>query len=422
MKKKNNIFQLMIMMVMIAVVTSCGHEHTEGDGHDHGLSEEQGEDHSGHDHGEGDHDEHSEGGHDDERSEGIHLSSGQMEAIGLEFGELEAIKVNDFISATGTLGLPPNAYSGVTARTSGIVKGSNKYVEGDHIKKGVRIAYIENPEIIDRQMQYLEGKAELEYLRTDLERQRALVAADAGVTKSLQKLESEFAKAEANLNGTAKHLQYLGIDPSSLTADNIRKEIAVTAPITGYITSLNLHNGLFVDPQMELMEIVDDGHLHLELDVFEKDISKVEKGQRISYSVPAIGSEEFSGEVAVIGKEFDSETKTVRVHGHLEEERPPFIKDLFIRSKIWLTDATVQGLPSEAIIRDGMDAYIFASTAEVEDGELSFVKLRVTIGAEDQGFSEVRLIDPMPDGMKVVVKGAYYVDAQSKAGELEHEH
>ena len=42
--------------------------------------------------------------------------------------------------------------------------------------------------------------------------------------------------------------------------------------------------------------------------------------------------------------------------------------------------------------------------------------------ATDSGFTAVKLIDSIPDGMQIVTKGAYYVYAQAKAGELKHEH
>ncbi|MCB0535224.1 MAG: efflux transporter periplasmic adaptor subunit, partial [Saprospiraceae bacterium] len=130
----------------------------------------------------------------------------------------------------------------------------------------------------------------------------------------------------------------------------------------------------------------------------------------------------YEGEVHVIGKEFNTENKTVRIHGHLEKERPRFIKDLFIEAKIWLTNQTVQALPEKAIIKDGNESYIFITNAQAEGDELRFEKLRVVPGVTDKGFTSVKLIDTLPEGMKIVTEGAYFVYAQSKAGELEHEH
>ena len=192
--------------------------------------------------------------------------------------------------------------------------------------------------------------------------------------------------------------------------------------MAGYITSINMHNGMYVTPQQELMEIVDEKHLHLELDIFEKDISSILKGQKISYTVPAMGNQVYDGEVHIIGKEFNTENKTVRIHGHLEKERPKFIKDLFVEAKIWLNDQTVQALPEKAIIKDGASSYIYVANDQTDEDEIKFEAIRVVQGTTDNGFTSVKLIDVIPDKMKIVTEGAYYVFAQSKAGELSHEH
>ena len=119
-------------------------------------------------------------------------------------------------------------------------------------------------------------------------------------------------------------------------------------------------------------------------------------------------------------KEFNTENKTVRIHGHLEDGRPPFIKDLFVEAKIWLTDQTIAALPEGAVILDGTFSYIFVGKKEVEN--VIFEKLKVIAGTTDQGYTEVKLIDTIPGGNQIVVNGAYYVYAQSMAEELEHDH
>ncbi len=179
---------------------------------------------------------------------------------------------------------------------------------------------------------------------------------------------------------------------------------------------------MYVTPEMELMEIVDEKHLHLELDIFEKDIANIKEEQPISYTVPALGNNIYEGEVHIIGKEFNTDNKTVRIHGHLENDRPKFIKDLFVEAKIWLNDQTVQALPEKAIIKDGASSYIYVANDQTDEDEIKFEAIRVVQGTTDNGFTSVKLIDAIPDEMKIVTGGAYYVFAQSKAGELEHEH
>ena len=390
----------------LLLLFSCGGGHAEGDGHNHGNETEAGG-HTGEE-------EHAEGE--------IHLTPEQIKTMNIQFGGVSQIKINDFVSATGTLGLPPNALTSVSAKASGFIKDSKKYVEGMYVKKGVVMAYLENPEFIQHQREYLETAAELTYLRQELERQQTLVDANAGVKKNLQKLQSEVGVKTASLKGIGKQLTYLGINVSGLTPDNIVERIAIVAPMTGYITSIKMHDGMYVAPELELMEIVNEDHLHLELDVFEKDIAQVKEGQRISYTVPALGNTVYEGEVNIIGKEFNTGNKTVRIHGHLEKVRPKFIKDLFVEAKIWLTDQTVQAVPEKAVIKDGASSYVYVANDQQGGDEVKFEKVMVVPGVTDKGFTSIKLIDPIPAGMKIVTEGAFFVYAQSKAGELEHEH
>ncbi|MCB0519017.1 MAG: efflux RND transporter periplasmic adaptor subunit [Lewinellaceae bacterium] len=406
MKIINNSILSILSITALLLLFSCGGGHTDGDGHNHGDEAEAGA-HAGEE-------EHQEGE--------IHLTPEQIKTMNIQFGGVSQIKINGFVSATGTLGLPPNALTSVSAKASGFIKDSKKYVEGMYVKKGVVMAYLENPEFIQHQREYLETAAELTYLRQELERQQTLVDANAGVKKNLQKLQSEVGVKTATLKGIGKQLAYLGINVSGLSPDNIVERIAILAPMTGYITSIKMHDGMYVAPELELMEIVNEDHLHLELDVFEKDIAQVKEGQRISYTVPALGNTVYEGEVNIIGKEFNTANKTVRIHGHLEKVRSKFIKDLFIEAKIWLTDQTVQAVPEKAIIKDGASSYVYVANDQQGGDEVKFEKLRVVPGVTDKGFTSVKLIDPVPDGMKIVTEGAFFVYAQSKAGELKHEH
>lgn len=404
-----SIISILFVAVMLLLL-SCGGEHKEGDGHSHEGETTQHTPDDRHGHGE----EHEEGE--------IHLTKEQIKTMNIQFGDFSEIKINDYISATGTLGLPPNALTSVSAKSNGFIKNSNKYVEGSYVKKGVVMAYLENPEFIQHQREYLEVAAELVFDQQELTRQNTLVEANAGIEKNVQRLQAEVNMKTATLKGIAKQLAYLGINVDNLSPDNIVERVPIYAPMSGYITTIKMHNGKYVTPELELMEIVNENHLHLELDIFEKDIATIKEEQKISYTVPALGNDVFEGEVHVIGKEFNTENKTVRIHGHLEKKRPQFIKDLFVEAKIWLNDQTVQALPEDAIIKDGASSYIYAADNSTEEDELKFDQIMVIPGTSDKGFTAVTLINEIPEGMKIVTEGAYYVYAQSKAGDLEHEH
>lgn len=414
---KNNIKYILVICVFTvsSIFTSCGGKHKESDGHNHDKTSELHTEDDGHDHSSNSEDE-------EHHEEGLHLTKEQIETIGLEFGEFSSIKVNDYIKTTGTLGLPPNAYASVSAKSEGIINGTKKFVEGNYIKKGEIIAYVENPEFIVKQQEYLESKAKLKLKKLDLDRQQSLFDANAGISKNLQNTEAEVAILEAKSVGLSKQLAYLGISTTNLTPNSISQRIAITAPMSGYIANINIHNGMYAQPTVSLMEIFSSEHIHLELDVFEKDIVNIKIGQKISYTVPALGNNVYNGEISVIGKEFNTKTKTIRVHGHLEGEKPLFLKDLFINAKIWLNDSTRTAISEKAIIKDGDNSFIYVAEKENEVEETEFTTIRVIPGATNNGFTSIKILEEIPNGMQIVTKGAYYVYAQSKAGVLEHEH
>lgn len=109
----------------------------------------------------------------------------------------------------------------------------------------------------------------------------------------------------------------------------------------GYIIFINMYNGRYVILQEEFIEIVSDVYVYFELDVFEKDIFMVEKGQNISYFIFVLGNMVYGVEVYIIGKEFNVENKIVCIYGYLEKECLKFIKNLFVEVKIWLIDQIV---------------------------------------------------------------------------------
>jgi len=391
-------------LILAIALVSCNSSSSKGGHDDHGHG----------DHGHGGHGEHDEGS-------GIHLTTEQTTSIGLEFGTTTQVKLNDYVKASGKLTLPSNAVYSVNAKTSGFLQTKGNYFEGSTVKKGDVIAYLENPDLISKQQDYLEAKANFKFLQSEIKRQEELVSSNAGVLKALEKTRADYEIAEAQKKGLAKQLSFLGISSSKLTADNITQRLSIVAPTTGVITKLNLNNGLFVESNTELVKIVDQTKAMLKLNIYEKDISKLKEGSAITYTISSSGTAQYDATIATINQEFNSENQTISVMAELTDVQPKFINGLIVQGKIWLNDQTVTALPSDAIIQDGADVFIFVGSLNPQD-EVDFVKINVIKGASDKGYTAVKFLQELPANMEIVTKGAYYVYAQSKVGSLKHEH
>lgn len=395
----------LLSIVIFAFACSSDHTHAE-DGHDQGEphTEQQGV---------------AEESHSDTE---VELTNEQIKTIGLTIGEMEELKITGFIKANGVLDLPPDEIATVTAPANGFVQYTKgEYLIGSYVKQGTVLARLEHPDYLQLQQDYLEVVAQLEFSRQEVARQQELNDANAGVLKSLQEATSVLKRQEAQAQGLAAKLRYLGIDPNRVADGNLYSTIAITAPISGYITAVKINRGLFVRPEETLYEIVNNQHIHLELDVFESSIAEVRKGMRISFTVPSLGTKIFEGEVRLVGRSFDPENKTVRVHGHIEGKHPDFIRGSYVEAKIWNDAATAKALPEGAIVsEDGLN-YLFVQEEATPDG-MHFRRIAVKVGEKDDGFVAVEPLEVLPEGTLFVTSQAYYLAAQMIKGELEHEH
>lgn len=356
------------------------------------------------------------------------FTSPQIEATGLQTGSFIQIKLSGYIKANGMLDLPPSNQAAINPPHQGFVE-KTRYLEGDFVKKGTVLAELSHPDYIQLQQEYMETYSRLGFLQQELERQRTLAAANVSAKKKLQETESEFNAISAKQMGLKERLTYMGISTNRLVEGSIQRNIAIRAPFSGYITKVNIRLGELVKPEMTMYEMVDNRHMHLELKVFEKDLFKVKKGQRITFRLPTQGNQSYEGEVHLIGKEFDQENRTVSIHGHLTEEHPEFVRGLYTEAQIWLDARTVPALPESAIISEEGQTFIFVEEQEKENGteseahdEKQFRKVLVRTGLSENGFTEVYPVDSLSPDAKVVLSGAYYLIAEMNKGETEHNH
>src|SRR5690606_16990108 len=127
-----------------------------------------------------------------------------------------------------------------------------------------------------------------------------------------------YESLRARVEGLKARLAIINIEPEKLTDGNIRKTIHLYSPIAGYVTDVNVNLGQFVNATDELFKIVDTGHLHAELYVFEQDIPHLKVNQRVAFTLINENKTRMA-HVYLIGREINAE-RTIRVHCHLDEE------------------------------------------------------------------------------------------------------
>lgn len=326
------------------------------------------------------------------------LSDEQLKNVKIQTTKVSEKQISEKLEVNGVLDVPPQNLTTISAVLGGTVT-KVMILQGKKVKKGDVLVTIQNLEFLKLQSQFLENKQKLIYMSQENERQAELMKENVSSTKQFQQINSEYNALKAVQQTLSQELQMIGISTKTLTESNLKSEVSVISPTDGYVTEVNVNVGKFISPQEIICQIVDTRHLHAELTVFEKDISKIKIGQKLS--VQLVNNPEVSkpAHVYLINKAI-SQDRTVRVHAHFDKEDPSLIPNMYIKATIDITNHNSLVLPSSSIVNFEGNNYIF-----VRSDIHTFKLQKVSIGVENEGF--VQILQPNLSSLEIVSEGSY---------------
>lgn len=369
------------------------------------------------------------------------LTEEQIKSVGISLGPLEMKELTSTIKANGLLRVPNNNKATITSLYGGVIKTLNVQV-GSIVKKGQIIATIANPEFIQLQEDYLTTNSRITYAEQEYRRQKELFDNDAGAKKNLQSSDAELKTLRTRRASLLRQLQMMGISPGKVNNSNMRSGLVITAPISGTVSSISAQIGSYVDVSSPVAEIIDNNSIHLDLQVFEKDLPKMRVGQIVHFKLTNNPETEYDAMVYSVGSSFENESKTVSVHGTVTGNKAGLIDGMNITGIVSLDKNTTPAVPAEAIVEADGKYYVFIRTDKKaeehaeESGDdhknekeepaehkktLNFEKIEVIKGTSDMGYTAITPVGKIPADARIVVKGAFFVNAKlSNSGEHEH--
>ncbi|MCK5368818.1 MAG: efflux RND transporter periplasmic adaptor subunit [Cyclobacteriaceae bacterium] len=337
----------------------------------------------------------------------VDLTPGQVSAIKLRLGHIEKRNLTNVIKANGYLDVPPQNNAVISPMITGYVRKIN-FLVGDNVKKGQTMAELESMDYIDMQQQYIELNARIAFLKEEYDRQKLLREQDAVSKKKYLMAEVDHKIAISTLDGLISKLNLLGVNFNKLNEGKIEPRILLKAPISGSVKKLNTVIGKHVDPSEEIFEIVNPEHLHLELNVYEKDVIKVKKGQKVLYKIPNLKEHIFEGKVFLVGKDLSEDKRSINVHVHIDEDEAQFTVGMYVNASIVIEDTPSYTLPVTAVVVDGTKEYIF-KRSEISTERIVFSKFPVITGLESDGLIELTSMDDLTLADDIVIDGAFYL-------------
>ncbi len=329
------------------------------------------------------HDEHS---HDGE----IVISPERQAALGIR---TETVAVGPFSEVIRTSGqIVPSAGDEMTvvAKSEGVVSLSG-LSEGSAVSKGGRIATISSREIGSGDRL---AKARIAYETAKKEYERDL------------ELRSDNIVSESHLDQSRLQYEYARAEYEALAAGSTESgEILISAPLSGFIKTLNVKSGDYVETGAPIATVSQNRRLRLRADLSEKyygQLAQIRDAHFVtSYSDRVYRLQELGGRLASYGRASDGEyfiPVTFEFDNRGELVPGSYVDVYLIASG---TENCIS-VPLGAVVEDQGVHYVFVRS---DDGD--FLKREVSLGESDG--LRVPIRKGLEAGEEVVVEGAVHV-------------
>lgn len=335
----------------------------------------------------------------------IKITQAQFDASGFVNDTFSQRFFAETIEANGEIYLPKRNRAVVSTYFGGVVSNM-KLIHGQWVRKNQHLFSLTNPDLIDLQQEYIELNEEIPYLNSEYERLKKLSSENIAPVKNFLKTKAEYNMARTRRSALKKKAELIGLEPEQFQIDSLVTAVKISSPISGYLSEINVVQGVYLNATDVAMEVSNVDHLHLELKVLEGTIPKLKRGQKVFFNIQGDVDRSCNASIHLVEQQVD-ENRMVNVHCHLEDQNDvQLVPGMFVNAIIEVNRNKQIALPLDAIVTKEGKAHIL-----VQDtfDPLKYKIHGVEIGEMNSEYSEIVNIDPVLKNRTVLVKGAYYL-------------
>ncbi len=337
----------------------------------------------------------------------------QSKSIGLQLGYIQQKALTATLRVNGTVNVPNANKAVITSLYGGVIKKLNVDV-GDAVKKDEVIATLVHPQFIQLQEEYLNLADQLMLAEQERNRQQLLTEGNVGAQKNLQQAEVEYNKLKTRQTSLRAQLQLMGVDVNSIHPSRLWSAISITSPVNGVVGEVFAKQGSFVDVSTPLAEVIENSRLHVDLNVFEKDLPNLRVGQQIHFVQTNNPTKNYDAQIYAIGAAFENDSKSIPIHCTVSGDKTGLIDGMNVSALISLDNVMRKAVPDEAIVDAQGKSYIFVVADKVPEQQAyitRFERIEVAKGTADMGYTAITPVRTLDEDNQIAVKGAFFINA-----------
>ena len=341
-----------------------------------------------------------------EGSSELFLTEEQFNTMNMEWGSPVKGEFSEEINVQGTVKVPVEGMQEISAYFGGYVSEIS-LVEGQPVRRGQALFYLENPDFIRLQQDYLETTSQMAYLKEEFERQKTLFAEQISAQKNFLKAEADYNGALARSQSLSKQLGLININAEQLTPGNIRSKVPVFSPVNGFVEEVFVVPGQFLPASGRAISLLNKDHLHIELILFEKDATQIHVGQKLTFTMPDRVDREFLAEIHVVGQSVN-EQRQINVHADLvdQSEGKFLFPGMFVQATVQLDPQQAWALPADALVEVDGEYFVLVQKGKTEQG-YRLERVKVKPGVQNKGMIAIEPVPSLDESSVVLAKGGF---------------
>lgn len=319
------------------------------------------------------------------------------------------------LALSGKMAYGEDRYSKISSPLQGRVVEVRAHL-GDRVKAGAILLVVDSPDIAQAYSEFVKEDSDLQYATRSHELAKDLYANKALPLKDLKQAENELVKARAEFRRAKERLLSLRIPAEEvnkpLDKQQITSRFEMKSPLTGIVVERMVTPGQSVggDANQVLFTVADLDMLQVVADVYERDLALVREGQFAKVKVEAYPDVDFPATVAAVGDVVDPASRTIKLRAWVNNPDHRLKPEMFARLHIQVGDSTrILVVPKEAVLESDGKQFVFV----VEEAN-RYIKREIK--AANFTPDQMRVLDGLTPGQRIVTKGAVLIKGQEVKG------
>ncbi|MEI6758466.1 MAG: efflux RND transporter periplasmic adaptor subunit [Chlorobium sp.] len=350
-----------------------------------------------------------------EKSDGIKMNARLQKENGIVVAVAKREAFTAVVTATGKLEANADRIAHVSPRISGQICSVMASL-GDRVEAGQTLVTLKSLEMADATNRYRLSQTKFDLAQANMTRIRSLVEKKIVARKDLLQAETDYKIAQTELQNDQERLSLYGTSLSNVNDKSHNKtSLSVRTPISGTITEKHAIVGELSDPSKSLFTVVDLSSIWVVVDIYEKDLAKVQRGQSATVTVDAYPDLKLTGRVTYLADVLDATTRTLKARVEVANPERKLKPEMFARIELAPPATMVMTLavPEDAIQEIDGKKVIFAA----DNSNEKFRPKIVEVGRSSGGMIEI--IAGLKEGEHYAIKGSFILKSELKKGELE---